>query len=51
MAADNLGLEVSGLINILKEKGIEAAPETTIRDIADKLGISPREAYDMLSEK
>ncbi|MBN1108146.1 MAG: DUF4405 domain-containing protein [Bacteroidales bacterium] len=51
MAADNLGLEVSDLVQKLKEKGIDAGPETTMRNIADRLGVTPREAYTMLTEK
>lgn len=51
MTADNSGIELSDLITTLKEKGIDAGPETTIRTIADQLGVTPREAYTLLTEK
>jgi hypothetical protein len=39
------------LIKILKEKGIEADETTTLRSIADKLGLAPRDVYNFLIEK
>jgi len=45
------GIEVSVLIQKLKEKGIEADGETSLRTIADKLGNTPREIFDMLTAK
>jgi len=50
-AAASSGIELSVLLETLKEKGIEADGETSLRTIADKLGISPREVYDLLSKK
>ncbi|MBK7133537.1 MAG: DUF4405 domain-containing protein [Bacteroidales bacterium] len=45
------GIEVTSLILKLKEKGIEAEGETTLRTIADKLGVTPRDVYTMLTSK
>lgn len=45
------GRDLSVILGILKEKGIEANGETTLRDIADKLGLTPRDVYNMLAEK
>jgi hypothetical protein len=50
-AAKSLGKEVPVLIGILKNNGIEAEAETTLKTIADKLGVTPRDVYKMLSEK
>jgi hypothetical protein len=49
--AKNSGKEVSALIALLKEKGIDAKPETSLRDIASQLQASPREVYEMLADK
>lgn len=49
--ANASGKEPSLLILILKEKGVEANGETTLRSIADELGVSPRDVYTMLTEK
>jgi hypothetical protein len=50
-AAESAGKDVESLIQILKAKGVVANGETTLRTIADALGISPREVYDMLAKK
>jgi len=47
--AENTGLELSGLITMLKKMGIEADGNTSVRAIADRLGFTPREVYDMLT--
>jgi predicted DNA-binding protein YlxM (UPF0122 family) len=47
-AAKSSGKNVEDLLKLLKEKGIEANEETTMKTIADKLGVSPREVYEML---
>lgn len=49
--AESTGKELSVIIGILKEKGIEANGETTLRDIAEKLGVTPRDIYTMLAKK
>lgn len=49
--AKTSGKELSVLIQILKEKGIDADAETSLRTIADKLGVTPREVYTMLTSK
>jgi len=45
------GKDLQVLIGILKERGIDADETTTLRSIADKLGLTPREVYDLLSKK
>ena len=49
--AESTRKEMSVIIAILKEKGIEARGETTLREIADKLGVTPRDVFIMLSGK
>lgn len=49
--AKTSGKELSVLVQILKEKGIEANGETSLRTIAEKLGVTPRDVYNMLTEK
>jgi hypothetical protein len=49
MAADNSGADIDKIILQLKEKGIAAGPETTIRTVAGQMGITPSEAYNMLT--
>jgi hypothetical protein len=49
--AASSGKELSSLLQILKDKGIEADGETSLRTIADKLGVTPRDVYNMLVEK
>jgi hypothetical protein len=49
--AESTGKELSVIIGILKEKGIEATGETTLREIAEKLGVTPRDVYSMLAAK
>jgi hypothetical protein len=50
-AAKTSGKELSAMIQMLKKKGIEADAETSLRTIADKLGVTPRDVYSMLTEK
>lgn len=47
-AAKSSGKNVEELLRKLKEKGIEATEETTMKTIAEKLGVTPREVYEML---
>jgi hypothetical protein len=49
--AENNGKDVQTLVQMLKTRGIEANGETTLREIADKMGITPRDVYDMLVKK
>jgi len=49
--AESTGKEISELIIKLKTIGIEADSNTSVRAIADRLGVTPREAYDMLTEE
>lgn len=51
MAAKSSGKEVSELLEKLKRKGVDANQETSMKTIADKLGITPREVYLMLTEE
>jgi hypothetical protein len=48
MAATGSGKDVNAMLARLREKGVEATAETTMKTVADKLGITPREAYEML---
>jgi hypothetical protein len=50
-AASSTGKDVESLLQILKSKGIEANAETTLRSIAEILGVTPRDVYIMLTEK
>ncbi len=45
------GIPVGVLADILKEKGIEAGAETTLRSVAEELGITPKDVYLLLTEK
>jgi hypothetical protein len=45
------GIEVNVLIQKLKEKGIEAEGATSLRTIAEKLGVTPRDVYTLLTSK
>jgi hypothetical protein len=49
--AAHTGKDVITLIQLLKTKGIEAGAETTLKTIADQLGVTPREVFKMLSDK
>ena len=51
LAAGNAGKDVESLIQLLKAKGVEANGETTLRTLADQLGITPKEVFDMLTGK
>jgi hypothetical protein len=51
LAAGNAGKEVESLIQLLKAKGVESNGETTLRTIADQLGITPKEVFDMLTAR
>lgn len=45
------GKDLQLLIKILKDKGIEADETTSLRSVADKMGLTPREVYDLLTVK
>jgi hypothetical protein len=49
--ATNSGIEVTVMLQKLKEKGIEADGETSLKTIADKLGVTPRDVYTLLTGK
>ena len=49
--ASRLGKEPSELVRIVKENGIEASGETTMKSIADQLSISPHDLYSLLAGK
>jgi len=49
--ARSLGKDPQLLINILKDKGIEADETTSLRTIADKLGLTPKDVYNLLIGK
>jgi hypothetical protein len=50
LTAERTGKDLNSLIMILKEKGVEANGETTLRAIADQIGISPHDVYEFLSK-
>ena len=49
--AKSSGKDLPSLIKILKDRGIEADETTSLRTIADKLGLTPRDVYNFLIEK
>ena len=49
--AASSGIEVNVLIQKLKEKGIEAEGGTSLRTIADQLGVTPRDVYTLLTSR
>lgn len=49
--AKSNGKELSDLIQILKDKGIDANGETSLSAIADKLKVTPADVYKMLLEE
>lgn len=50
MTSESSGKELGSIILLLKEKGIDANGETTMRTIAEQLGMSPHDVYAMLTE-
>jgi len=48
--SENTGKEVPVIIRILKEKGIKADENTSIKAVATQLGITPSKVYNMLAE-
>jgi hypothetical protein len=46
--AERLGKETSQLLSQIKESNIEITGETTLRTIAERMGISPADLYGML---
>jgi hypothetical protein len=49
-AAQRTGKNVENLISILKVKGIEANENSPLRTIAEQLGVTPQEVYNILTE-
>jgi hypothetical protein len=49
--ASSNGIDPAHIIKMLKEKGIDASEETTMRDIADKSGMTPIDVYKMVTKK
>ena len=50
-AAERLGMEPEELLKMLRENNIEVTEETTLRTIADGMGITPRDLYSLLGGK
>lgn len=48
MAASRMGKETGELITLLKGYGVDAESQTTMRTIADKMGVSPPDLYTIL---
>jgi len=49
MVAEKSGKDLEEITGILKARGIEAVPETTLRGIADQMGLTPLEVYNLLT--
>jgi hypothetical protein len=49
--AESSGKDVNELIEILKKNGIEADGSTSLRTIAEQLGLTPRDVYSLLTGK
>jgi hypothetical protein len=49
-AAQRTGKNVETLINTIKVKGIKSDGDTSLRTIADQLGVTPQDVYNMLAE-
>jgi len=49
--AERLGKNPEDLIKILKEKGIDANEQTTMKSAADLLSVSPHDVYSLLTGK
>jgi hypothetical protein len=48
--AERVGKEPADLLKILKDKGVEATAETTMRTVSDQLGISPHDLYSSFTK-
>jgi hypothetical protein len=49
--AESSGKDVATFIQILKTKGVDANGETTLRAIAEQLGVTPKDVYNLLLGK
>jgi hypothetical protein len=49
--AEYLGKDQNELIKILKENGVNATGETTMKSVSEQLGISPHDVYASLAKK
>jgi hypothetical protein len=49
--SESTGKDIASILNKLKEKSIDANQGTTMREVAEKMGCTPKDAYLMLSEK
>ncbi|MFN8240595.1 MAG: DUF4405 domain-containing protein [Bacteroidales bacterium] len=49
--AERLGKPTEEIISILKENGVTATGETTMKTVADDLGLSPHDIYSMFSSR
>lgn len=47
--AGNKGTDIEAIIGRLREMGIEAEGQTTLRSIAEKMGLTPSEAYKIIN--
>lgn len=48
IVAERSGKDLDEIIGLLKTRGIEAGPESTLRVIADEMGMTPLEVYNLL---
>jgi hypothetical protein len=49
MVAERSGKDLDDIIGILKARGIDAIPESTLRGIADQMGMTPLEVYNLVT--
>ena len=50
MIAVDMGTDTESLIKLLKDNGIEAKPESTLKELADKYNKTPFELFDILKK-
>jgi len=48
MVSERTGKDLDEIIGLLKARGIDVVPESTLRVIADQLGMTPLEVYNLL---
>lgn len=49
--AGYLNVQVSTLTSIIEGKGIKASPSTTMKSVADEMGITPHDLYSLFAEE
>jgi len=49
MVSERSGKDLDEIMGLLKARGIDAVPETTVRGLADQMGMTPVEVYNLLA--